>query len=134
MADAAAYRRGRTLLRIDAVFELTLAGIALALVVAGADLRAIFGLPPLVVYALATALLALGVFLALSPPTVSLMQSLAAGNLAGAAIFAIWVVVKRGDMTSGGIAFILVIAAGLAILGGAQLGHVRRVATVHAPR
>lgn len=110
----------RTLLRIDAVFELSIVGVVLALVVAGADLRDMFGLPPLVVLALAAALLAVGVYLWVAPPTRSLMRSLALANIVGSFAFFAWVAARADAMTGAGILIFSLIAFGLAALGAAE--------------
>lgn len=110
----------RALLRLDAIFELSIVGVILALVIAGADLRDTFGLPPLVVLALAAALLAVGVYLWVAVPERSTLRSLALANIIGAFAFFAWVAIRGDAMTGAGIAIVSVIAFGLLALGAAE--------------
>lgn len=110
----------RALLRLDAIFELSIVGVILALVIAGADLRDMFGLPPIVVLALAAALLAVGVYLWVAVPERSTLRSLALANIIGAFAFFAWVAIRGDAMTGAGIAIVSVIAFALLALGAAE--------------
>lgn len=110
----------RTLLRIDAVFELAVVGVILALTIAGADLRGMFGLPPVIVLVLAAALLAVAVYLWVAPPDRSLLRSLAVTNIIGAFAFIAWVGIRGDEMSGAGIIIVSLAALGLAALGAAE--------------
>jgi hypothetical protein len=119
--DAAA--RVRTLLRLDAAFELALAAVLLCITATG--LHDDLGLPApvsaAVIAIFGVVLMPVGVVLwlmsrAQTPPRRTSVAGLAAANDLGAAILLLWLVLAIGDCGVGGAVLVGATAVGLATL------------------